>query len=259
MARPIMINAAMEDVEMNILKEHLIDLKNVEDRVCTFYEGKLNDYPVVLCSSGEGLVNASVSTSVGINKYNPIAIIVQGVAGAHGFDIHKQDIVISSDVININSVKTSIRKLGEGVDTNKWEHLNFKHGRKELVPVKANERLIRVAQKVGKNYEKGNVILGRVGSGDIWNREVDRILMFHNKFGTLCEDMESFAVLQVAEKYDIPAISIRIISNNEVNNEAYDRNLGHDCQKFVIDLVNEYVRGIKSVFVKFTNKFSTHY
>lgn len=244
MIRPIMINAAMEDVEMNILKEHLENLKKSEDKACTFYEGSFMGYPVVLCSTSEGLINAAVSTVIGINKYNPIAVIVQGVAGGHGFNMHKKDIVISSDVININSLKTSVRKLGEGVDTSNWEYLNFKHGRKELIPVKADERLIKIAKQVGKNYTKGNVVFGRIGSGDIWNREADRIMMFHDKFETLCEDMESFAVLQVAERYDIPSISIRIISNNEVNEEVYDRNLGYDCQRFVIDLVAEYIKNI---------------
>lgn len=242
MERPIMINAAMEDVEMNLLKKALTDLKKVEDNVCTFYEGKFNDYPIVLCLTGVGMVNAAASTVVGINKYNPRAIIIEGTAGSHSKDIHENDIVVSVDVININSIKTAERKLGEGIDVSKWELLTYKHGDDKFLVLKADRDLIEAAQKVAKVYTKGNVAFGRVGSGDIWNREVDRIVMFNERYNTLCEEMEGFAVFQVAEKYGIPAINVRVISNNEIFGENYDRLSGYNSQEFTLDLVKEYLK-----------------
>lgn len=242
MKRPIMINAAMEDVEMNILKDTLEDLKIIEDKACTFYEGKINNYPVVLCLTGVGMVNAAVATTVGIMKYNPRAIIVEGTAGGHSKDIHKYDIVVSTDVVNINSVKTPIKKQGEGIDVSEWELLSYKHGDDRFLELKADENLFEIAKKVAMEYKKGNVVFGRVGSGDIWNREVDRIIMLNERYNTLCEEMESFAIFQVAEKYNVPAISIRVISNNEILGEIYDRRSGHDSQEFTISLVKEYIK-----------------
>ena len=242
MQRPIMINVAMEDVEMNILKEKLVNLTKVEDKACTFFEGLLNDYPVVLCLTGVGMVNAAVATTVGINKYNPKAIIVQGTAGAHSNDIHRYDIVVSTDVVNINSIKTQERNARDGCDVLNWEIMNFKHGNDGLWPLEADISLVDAARNISRNYTKVNVVFGRVGSGDIWNREIDRIMMFNQKYNTLCEDMESFAVFQVAEKYDIPAISVRVISNNEILDESYDRLSGHDSQEFTINLIKEYIK-----------------
>lgn len=242
MQRPIMINAAMEDVEMNILKSELVGIKKVEDKVCTFYEGTIKDYPIVLCLTGVGMVNAAASTVVGINKYNPRAIIVEGTAGSHSKEIHENDIVVSTDVININSIKTAERMMGEGIDVLEWELLTYKHGDDKLLALKADDELLEVAKNIAKDYKKGNVAFGRVGSGDIWNREVDRIVMFNERYNTLCEEMEGFAVFQVAEKYGIPAINIRVISNNEIFGEIYDRLSGYNSQEFTISLVKEYIK-----------------
>lgn len=242
MQRPIMINGAMEDVEMNILKNELMGLKKVEDKVCTFYEGTINDYPIVLCVTGVGMLNTSVATTIGINRYNPKAIIVQGVAGSHSINIHKNDLVISTDIINMSSVKTPARKPGDGIDVLSWELLRYKHGDDKFLALKAGDDLIETAQKVSKCYTKGNVVFGRVSSGDVWNKEADRILMFNERYDSLCEEMEGYAVFHVAEKYGIPAIDIRVISNNEILGESYNRLLGHDSQEFTISLVKELIK-----------------
>jgi len=244
MLRPIMINAAMEDVEMDVLKKSLTDIKMVQDKVCTFYEGMFEGYPIVLCLTGMGMVNAAISTLTGINKYNPCAIIIEGTAGAHKKEIHRNDIVVSTDVININSIKTSARKEGEGVQLDDWTHINFIHGEDKLVKLKADENLIKLAKKVAGNND--NIVFGTVGSGDIWNREVDRILMIAEKLGTFCEEMEGFAVFQVVEKYNIPAINIRVISNNELLGEGYDRTTGANSQEFTLKLIREFIKQIRN-------------
>jgi len=102
MLRPIMINAAMEDVEMDVLKKSLTDIKMVQDKVCTFYEGMFEGYPIVLCLTGMGMVNAAISTLTGINKYNPCTIIIEGTAGAHKKEIHRNDIVVSTNKHKFN-------------------------------------------------------------------------------------------------------------------------------------------------------------
>ena len=244
MLRPIMVNAAMEDVEMDVLKKSLSDLKMVQDKVCTFYEGMFEGYPIVLCLTGVGMVNAAISTLTGINKYNPCAIIIEGTAGAHRKDIHRNDIVVSTDVININSIKTSARKEGEGICVDDWTHINFIHGEDKLVKLKADENLIKFAKNIAEN--SGNVFFGSVGSGDFWNCEADRILMISQKLSTYCEEMEGFAVFQVAEKYNIPAINIRVISNNELTGEGYDRSTGVRSQEFALKLIKAFVNQIHS-------------
>ena len=67
--------------------------------------------------------------------------------------------------------------------------------------------------------------------------EADRIIYLHKKYGILCEDMESTSVYTISNLYNVPVISIRVISNNEILNEEYERDLGIESQKIVKELI----------------------
>ena len=60
------------------------------------------------------------------------------------------------------------------------------------------------------------VLCGRLGSGDVYSKEVDRIDLLHSQLGELCEDMESVAVYKCCQTLEIPFVGIRVISNNEL-------------------------------------------
>ena len=64
---------------------------------------------------------------------------------------------------------------------------------------------------------------GTLGSGDVFNREYDRIMWLQNQFHHLSEDMESIGTYCVCNQFGIPCIGIRIISNNELTNEKLDK------------------------------------
>ncbi len=240
--RPILIIAAMEDTELNILKKINKIENKIQMETCTFYETSINNYPVVLCSSNIGCIQASNAITIAILKYNPIAIINEGLAGAHGKDIHKGDIVVGTEIININSIKTPKLKEGEGIDIFNWELVTFIKGQDDELKVeKADKLLTQCVKDIEKEYTKGKVIYGRIGSGDVWNNEADRIMYLNQKYNTLCEEMEGIAIYQIANQYNIPVIGIRVISNNEVLNEEYDVSTGEKVQYFVQKLVERYI------------------
>lgn len=236
----ILIIGAMKDVELNLLLDKL-ELKNViEEKSCTFYEGMLFDNEVVLCHANVGTINSAVATQIAINRYNPKAIWVEGAAGGHAENVHKGDIVISTGVINLNSIKTKYLNEGEGSDPFSWELKRYGHlpQDEESIVIQANDRLIDFARCFENEFINNNpsskVHYGIVGSGDVWNKEVDLIKHFSDKYHTLCEEMESAAVFQVARYYEIPVIAIRGISNNEVYGETYERELGAKAQEYVL-------------------------
>lgn len=234
MESPIMILGAMEDVELNILKEK-INLSNVyKEKNYTFYEGKICGKDVVLGAINIGLINATVATLIGIKKYNPTKIILQGIAGAHGCDVHVNDIVVASKIININTLETTSCVKGEGSDSLKWTLNNFP-GDATDISVETDKEIFELAQAI--KYNKGNVLFGAVGSGDVWNKDVDRILMFNEKYQTLCEEMEGYAVAKVAQLYDVPMINVRVISNNEILKEKYQREVGKYSQEFILEIL----------------------
>ena len=61
--------------------------------------------------------------------------------------------------------------------------------------------------------------------------------MFNQKYKTLCEEMEGYAVSKVASTYGVPFINIRVISNNEILGESYKREVGKYSQEFTLELV----------------------
>lgn len=233
--KPIVIMAAIE-VEANFLLEKLENLKCENVGKYKFYEGTIKGYPVVVCRCYVMSTNAAVATYIAIQKYQPLAIISQGTAGAHGKNIHTGDIVVGQKCMNIVSYRTPYKKEGEGSNSLEWEPVNFICGEDDRLEYQnGDEHLIELAQKV--QYTDGTVHFGTLGSGDGWNHETDRILWLNKEYGTLCEDMESIAIYIVANDFDIPVIGIRIISNNEILGEPYDRNTGLKSQQFCYELI----------------------
>ena len=65
-----------------------------------------------------------------------------------------------------------------------------------------------------------------------------KLCSLYNKYGVLCEDMETISMYTIANKYNIPCISIRGISNNEVLDEEYDKTTGRPAQEFVCRILS---------------------
>ena len=233
--KPIVIIASMEIGIQVLLKkmEHVVK-KNINKY--EFYEGMIHHYPVVVCHCHVMSFNAAVATTLAIQTYHPLAIINEGCSGAHGKEIHKNDIVIGKRCINIVSNKTPHKKEGEGSNSLDAELVYFLEGEDEkTVYQPADQHLVELCKNIP--YSKGNVFFGTLGSGDVWNNEADKILHLHEKYGTLCEDMESIAIYYVAHTFSIPVIGIRVISNNEILEEGYDRNIESLSQEFAYELI----------------------
>ena len=161
MRNPILVIAAMEDAELGYLKENLKDLRINKNNICTFYEGKISEKPVVLCSSNIGTINVAASTTLAIEKYNPIAVISEGTAGGYGESIHKGDIVIGTACINITSAKTNKRKSGEGANIEEYKLTTFICGEDDkLILQKASDYLIEKAKQI----KRENMHFGTIGS-----------------------------------------------------------------------------------------------
>lgn len=241
---PIVIMAAM-DVEANFLIEKLENMTYETIHKYEFYEGTIKGYPVVICHCYVGTINASVATYIAIQKYHPIAILSQGTAGAHAKNIHTDDLVIGEKCVNIVSCKTPYKKEGEGSNSLEWKLLKFIAGEEDRLEYQsATKTLIELAKKIP--YTDGTVHFGTLGSGDIWNQETDKILWLHEKYGTLCEDMESIAIYTVANDFNIPVLGIRVISNNEILGEPYIRTTGLKSQEFCYQFILEMLKNASS-------------
>ena len=120
----------------------------------------------------------------------------------------------------------------------------------ELTVHPANEEMIELVKSIESKYSYGKVHYGRIGSGDVWNREIDRIKWFNKKLKTSCEEMEALSVYKIANMNNIPVIAIKVISNNEILQEKYDILTVNACQEFVYLYIKECIHK----FGKFMNR-----
>lgn len=255
--QPIIIQGAMDMEVEELLK--LVDIeKDEEINGFRFYIGKINEYPIIISQTQVGVINASMATLIAIQKYKPIAIINQGIAGSHVDYIHRNDIVIGEKSVNINSFITGIKNKDDGSNPFEWQFDT------RSIEIDGTKSLIEIA----KNMEnvQFNLFYGILGGGDIFNREVDRIKWIHEKKNTLCEDNESIAVYTICDKMNVKCIGFRTITNNEVTQKEEDgatitrKNINKNAnrmifkeqdespaiisQRFTIQYVNELINKI---------------
>ena len=236
---PILVIASMEDVELNYLKKNLKNMKIEKNNICTFYEGTMFDKDVVLCFSNVGTINAAASITLSVKKYTPKVIINEGIAGGIGENIHVGDIAIGTEVVHINSLESSKRGIGEGTNLDDYEITTFIYGEdNRLICPKSDTKLLELAKKVANEVSE-TTYFGAVGSGDIWNKEADRLLHLNKKYGIICEEMESISIYKIADLYAIPVIAIKVISDNAILNEEYNRKVGIKSQLFTERLIKE--------------------
>lgn len=243
--KPILIQVAME-VECNKLIKQLDNKKQKIIYGYIFYEGTIDNYNIVISLSKVGLIQASTSLTIAIMKYNPIAIINMGIAGATSQKLHIKDIVIGENCININSYRTPNLKETEGSNPNNWELLTFISGEEDrFTQQQANKYLIELTKSFQYKTEN-NIYYGRIGSGDCWNREIDRILFLNKKYHILCEDMESIATYTIANNSNIPVISLKIISDNSLLGEDYNREVGKYIQNYTLIYIKNLIENLKN-------------
>lgn len=234
MERPILIQVAMK-IECEELLKKIENIKEKEIKGYKFYEGIINNYNVVLLLSNVGLIQTSASLMLAINEYNPIAIINMGIAGSVSPKLHIKDIVIGTECLNINSYKTPIKEKNKGSNSIYWELLTFLSGKEDrLITEYADKELVELTKKI---INKTNVYYGKIGSGDCWNREIDKIISLNKNYKIICEDMESIAVYTIANQFKIPVISIKCISDNILTGEEYDRTVGSYIQEYIFNYI----------------------
>lgn len=242
--KPILIQGA-ENSEINYFLERLKNKKEIDIGSFKFWTGELQEYPIVISRTKVGEVNAAIATTIGIMNFEPKCIINQGTAGSHSRDIHRGDIVIGKDYFYLTSFLTEYRELGDGVETKGWRLKSYHSHDDRIVSNESSSDLVEFVNDLQELYEKGKVYIGTIGSGDIWNREVDRIDFLHEEYGTLCEEMETAGVYNTANSFGIPVIGIRIMSNNEILKEDYEPEISTDCQKFVEKIAIELIKRCK--------------
>lgn len=236
------------DVETQWLAEQLDDSEKIAVAGWEFHKGTVAGYPVIVSRTYIGMTNAAVATTLGIEHFDPIAIINQGTAGGHDPALHRSDLVLGKNIVNFGAYKSDWRGKGGEIAPTAWQPMTVEilvNGvLADFSSLESDPDLLEIALSLKDRYSKGNVVEGTIGSADEWNKELDRIAWIHETWGTSGEEMETFSAAQVAKAYAVPFLSIRILSNHEVHIEEYDRNTGMDCQAYVLEIVKTLIAGM---------------
>ena len=217
MKKTIAVVCAMKS-EAQPLIDKLADLKEEKAYGFEFYSGRLNENNLIICISGVGMVNMASLVTYAAVKYSPDCFFNYGIIGGYG-DIHKGSLIIIDDCININSTLYDAAPQGAGTSLSRARLVTFSESLDaEPVVYKSDKDLVTAAEKVASD----DVIHGRLGSGDMWNKEYDKMMLFYSRYGVCGEDMEGYAMYQAADRFGIPALSLKGVSNNEILGEAYD-------------------------------------
>ena len=239
---PILVLGAMEK-ELCVLFRELEEDTEIQLGAFSFHRGTLRGKTAVLGLTGVGMARAAGAAALALERFRPRAVLNCGTAGGHSPELRPGDIILGETVVNAARVDTPRREAGQGSDCFGWSN-----PRQDVFTVdgvtyrcveKGDERLLSLAEALP--YSGGRVLRGTILSSDMWNRELDRILYLHRELGSDCEDMESYAVADMAELFHTPFLAVRILSNSEFYpQEGCDYDLhGQRCQQLVLELMEK--------------------
>ncbi len=178
----------------------------------TFFEGMLEQLPVVVVVCGVGKVNAALCVQVLCDCFGVTHIVNTGVAGSLDAALDIGDFVISQDAMYHDFDCHPINP-------------NYAIGQVPGLPVRsfpADEALIRYAMEAAEEVHPGHARIGRVASGDQFicsKEQKDKIV---EATGALCTEMEGAAISHAAWRNQIPFVVIRAISDKADDSAEMD-------------------------------------
>jgi len=192
---------------------------------------ELDGLPIVLALCGIGMMPAAAVAESVVGLYRPTAVLNFGCTGSHREELLPGDMVIGERVVAYQNVI-------EGQDGTE-RYVGMKYLRRNVqekaifLPADPSllERAIRVAAALEGQHEPWptgagwpvavahrhpQLVVGTVASADRWNRGRTRIEMLVRLHGSHCEDMEAGAIALVCASHDVPFLTVKDISNNEL-------------------------------------------
>ena len=99
-------------LEIEKLVSRLADVKLERVGAWSFWRGTLDGYPVIVSKTLKGVSNAAAATVIAVERYRPVAIVNQGMAGGHDPGLHLYDIVLGTSSVSMAAFKSPFRPSG---------------------------------------------------------------------------------------------------------------------------------------------------
>lgn len=183
-----------------------------------FWIGKLQNKEVVIVNSGVGMTNAAMTTQLLIDKYNPKEIIFTGICGGIDSANHIGDIVIpESWVTHDYGYYGKDGFLPDSIyvvlpDKDKEVGVLFFKADKTLLE-KAKSATLSLKLKLVRDRIPQVKVGGKGTSGNSFIDQKEKREFLKQEFDAQIVDMESAAVVQVANVNGIPVLVVRSCSD----------------------------------------------
>lgn len=210
----VAIIGAMEE-EVTLLRDNIENQQIEVIAGCEFITGSFNNKEIILLRSGIGKVNAAMSTTILMERYQPDVVINTGSAGGYNPELKVGDLVISTEVRH-HDVDVTI--------------FGYEYGQVPQLPAAftADKKLINVAEKAALQLENIQAVTGLIATGDSFMNDPVRVEFVREKFEDLqAVEMEGAAIAQVAHQYGVPFVVIRSLSDiaGKESNISFDQYL----------------------------------
>lgn len=199
-------------VEVETLKSQMKELTVADRAGMTFYEGLLEDMPVVVVVCGVGKVNAALCVQVLCDCFGVTHVVNTGVAGSLCAELDIGDLVISTDAMYHDFDCHTLNPdypVGQvpGLAVRKFP---------------ADKVLVECAYSAAEQVHTGHVRMGTIASGDqfICDKQI-KMRIIENTQG-LCTEMEGAAIAHAAWRNQVPFVVIRAISDKADDSAEMD-------------------------------------
>ncbi|MGO1059006.1 5'-methylthioadenosine/S-adenosylhomocysteine nucleosidase [Planococcus sp. FY231025] len=191
---------AMEE-EVELLRGSLENVTTEEIANCEFTSGTYKGQEVVLLKSGIGKVNAAMSTTLLLQKYQPDVVINTGSAG--GFDQNLEvGAIVISDEVRHHDVDVTV--------------FGYEMGQVPQMPAafRSDAALMELAEKAVEEVGEHAYAVGLIATGDSFMNDPVRVETVRGHFPDMkAAEMEAAAVAQVCHQFGVPFVVIRALSD----------------------------------------------
>jgi adenosylhomocysteine nucleosidase len=227
---PLAVICALEE-ELRHLREALPPGREEARGGRSVWRTEVAGHPVLLACCGIGMLSAAAVTEAVVGHERPLAVLNFGCVGAHRPDLLPGDMVVGQRVVAYDSVRES----PDGAEHFNDMHYLYRGERRFISHVEAHPRLLARALRVAGTLEGQHepwpaavgwpseiphrpprVVVGTVASADRWNRSPGRIAALVERHGSHCEDMEAAAIALTCLSHDVPFLTVKDVSNNEL-------------------------------------------
>lgn len=202
---------AMEE-EVELLRGSLENVTTEEIANSEFTVGTYKGQEVVLLKSGIGKVNAAMSTTLLLQKYQPDVVINTGSAGGFDQSLEVGAIVISDEVRH-HDVDVTV--------------FGYEMGQVPQMPAafRSDEALMEMAEKAVDELGEHSYAVGLIATGDSFMNDPKRVEQVRGYFPDMkAAEMEAAAVAQVCHQFAVPFVVIRALSDiaGKESNVSFD-------------------------------------